>query len=164
MFTYTTPEQAGISSAAVLKFIKTLDKYKMCTHDFIMARGNQIFAEGYYAPFHKDYKHRMYSITKSFVSVAIGLCEEEGLLSLDDKLLKFFPEYRNELTNECLEALSIRDMLKMCTANTSHVDWFLHAGNDRAATYFMKPADRVSGTTWRYDSHGLASLCTFCDE
>ena len=153
-FEYVTPEQAGISSAKVLKFIKTLEKYNMCTHSFIMARGNKIFAEGYYAPFHKDFKHRMYSITKSFVSVAIGLCEEDGLLSLDDKLLKYFPEYRNENTNELLEDLSIRDMLMMSTANSASVDWFEEAGDDRVATYFMNTADKVSGTTWRYDSQG----------
>ncbi|MBQ7901190.1 MAG: serine hydrolase, partial [Clostridia bacterium] len=99
MFTNVTPEEAGISSKRVLEFIKTLDSYKLRTHSIIMARGDKIFAEGYYAPFDKDFKHRMYSVSKSFVAMAVGLAEQEGLLSLDDRFMDYFPEYRNENVN-----------------------------------------------------------------
>ena len=153
-FEYVTPEQAGISSAKVLKFIKTLEKYNMCTHSFIMARGNKIFAEGYYAPFHKDFKHRMYSISKSFVAIAVGLAVEDGLLSLDDKMVKFFPEYANEHTNELLENMTIREMLTMETCKGKHTDWFRSGTKDRCEVYFREPADRVSGTFFTYDSPG----------
>ena len=83
MFRTVTPEHAGIASDHVLKFIKTLDHYHMCTHSFIMARGMDIFAEGYYAPFTREFKHRIYSVSKSFVSIAIGLAAEDGPGSAD---------------------------------------------------------------------------------
>ncbi len=164
MFEYVTPEQAGISSKAVLKFVKTLEKYKMATHSFIMARGNRIFAEGYYAPFHENFLHRIYSATKSFVAVAIGLCEEDGLLSLDDKLLKYLPEFRNENTNELLEDVSIRDMLMMSTAYTDMVSWFDNSKYDRRASYFMNKPDRVPGTIFSYDSQGSYLLGTIVEK
>ena len=93
MFSTVTPEQAGISSRAVLNFVKTLEENHFCTHSIVMARGRDIFAETYYAPFHKDYLHRMYSVSKSFIAVAVGLLLEEGKLSLDDKLhrLRYVP-------------------------------------------------------------------------
>ena len=93
---YCTPEQAGISSAHVAAFVKRLEGYNLSTHSILMARGKDIFFECYYAPFHKDFKHRMYSVSKSFVSVAVGFCEQEGLLSLDDPMLKYFPAYAGE--------------------------------------------------------------------
>jgi CubicO group peptidase (beta-lactamase class C family) len=34
----------------------------------------------------------MYSQTKSYVSIAIGLLEEEGKLNLDDTVASYFPE------------------------------------------------------------------------
>ena len=83
-FKNITPEKAGISSKKVLEFVKTLDSYSFCTHSILMARGSGIFAEIYYKPFHKDFKHRMYSVSKSFVSVALGMALEEGLTSLSD--------------------------------------------------------------------------------
>ena len=158
MFRNVSPESIGISSKNVLKFFKTLEKYHFCTHSIIMARGNDIFAEGYYAPFHKDFKHRMYSISKSFVAIAVGMAVEDGLLSLDDKMVKFFPEYANEYTNELLENMTIREMLTMETCKGKHTNWFTSGTKDRCEVYFREPADRVSGTIFTYDSLGSFML------
>jgi len=155
MFKTVTPEQAGISSSKVLKFIKTLDKYHFCTHSIIMARGNDIFTECYYEPFDKDFKHRMYSITKSFVAVAVGMCEEDGLLSLDDKLVKFLPEYlKEETTNDYLLEMTIRDMLIMETSQIPGCDWFRTGTTDRVETYFRYVPGRMPGSCFFYDSNG----------
>ena len=81
MFKTVTPESVGISSEKVLDFYKFLDDHGFQTHDLIMAKGDKIFTEGYWAPFHKDFQHRMYSVSKSFVGIAVGLAEQEGLLS-----------------------------------------------------------------------------------
>ena len=152
MFRNVTPESVGISSEKVLKFIKTLDGYNFCTHSFLMARGKDIFAEGYYAPFHKEFKHRMYSVSKSFVSVAVGLAEEDGLLSLDDPMMKYFPEYRNTVSNEYLENMTIREMLTMETCKARNPWWFETGTKDRCEVYFRNAAERVPGTIWWYDS------------
>ena len=58
----------------------------------MLLKGNDIFCEAYVKPFDKDFRHRMYSQTKSYVGIAIGLLMEEGKLSLDDKLIDHFPE------------------------------------------------------------------------
>ena len=165
MFDVCTPEKAGVSSADVLKLIKTFDSYGFSTHSIIIARGNNIFLECYYAPFTKDFKHRMYSVSKSFVSVAVGLCADEGLLSLDDPFMKYFPEYENECTkeNEYLHMQTIRDMLRMETVATS-VNWFTSGTKDRCEVYFKKEGARVPGTTFEYDSSGSFMLCAIVEK
>ena len=95
-FRKTTPEEAGISSKTVLSFLKTLDSCGFSTHSILMARGDKLFTEVYYAPFHKDFKHRMYSVSKTFVSMAIGMAIDDGLLSLDDKFISFFPAFEEK--------------------------------------------------------------------
>lgn len=158
MFRAVTPEKAGISSKCILDFIKVLENHKLSTHSFIMAKGNDIFAEAYYAPFHKDFKHRMYSVSKSFVGVAIGLCEEEGLLSLDDKLVDYFPEYQNEFTNDFLKEQTLRDMLMMATCRSGGVNWFYSGTKDRTEVYFKSKNDKIPGTIFDYDSPGSYML------
>ncbi|WP_425624568.1 serine hydrolase, partial [Agrobacterium radiobacter] len=37
--------------------------------------------------------HMMHSVTKSFTSMAVGLAVSDGLLSVDDAVLQFFPDY-----------------------------------------------------------------------
>ena len=59
MFYSITPEQAGISSKAVLKFIRKLEQRGLYSHGILMMRGDDIFCEGYWAPWNKDSIHRM---------------------------------------------------------------------------------------------------------
>ena len=152
MFKSVSPEEIGISSDRILEYIKTLDNYKLKTHSLIFARGDKIFSECYYKPFHKDFKHRMYSISKSFVALAIGLAEQEGLLSLDDSLASFFPEYITENHNERFAEATIRDMLTMRSAMVDTAPWW--GSPDRAAAYFTKNSRQIPGTNFCYDSAG----------
>lgn len=161
MFKECSPESAGIPSKKVLKFIKALEEKGFSVHNILLSRGDKLFCECYYAPFHKDYLHRMYSVTKSFVALAIGCLEEEGKLSLDDKLVKFFPEYDTENKGR-LDELTIRDMLKMNTSRSKGLNWFGEIRkmekSDRTATYFMMEHNRIPGTFYEYDSDGSYML------
>ena len=91
MFKKITPEKAGISSENVRKFIETLQKRNLAMHSVLLMKGEDIFAEYYWKPFDKDFCHRMYSQTKSYVGVAIGILHQEGLLKLNDKIADYFP-------------------------------------------------------------------------
>jgi len=68
----------------------------------------------------------IYSGSKTFTSVAIGICRDEKLLDLDDEMMDFFPEYR-DLMSDGTETVTIRDLLHM--ASGKNVFWF---GNEEA--------------------------------
>ena len=156
MFEKVKPEDVGISSSKVLEYIKTLENYRLRTHSIIMARGNKIFAECYYKPFDENFKHRMYSVSKSFVAIAVGVAEQEGLLSLDDKFMDYFPEYRNENVNARFDEATIRDMLSMQTFMVDYGVWW--GEPDRAEAYFSKSSRQIPGTNFYYDSSGSFML------
>ena len=149
-----TPEQMGISSRHVLAFYKELEAQQLSTHAVILSRGNSFFSECYWEPFHKDFKHRMYSVTKSFVSIAIGFCEQDGLLSLSDPMEKFFPEYEKEFHHSS----TIREMLQMTTDLDKSGGWFTSGCADRVAFYFKKEAQKNPDTLFAYDSAGSFML------
>ena len=157
-----TPEQAGISSAHVRKFYELLEAYHIPVHSVILARGDRIFSECYYAPFHKDFKHRMYSTTKTFVSIAIGFCEQDGLLSLDDPIEKFFPEY---LAREgaAHHSSTIRELLMM-ESSIRGVHWFVKGVTDRVDTYFETHPTKLPGTLFDYDSAGSFMLSVIVEK
>ena len=74
--------------------------------------------ETYYKPYTRDTLHRMFSVTKSFVSLGIGLLEAEGKLSLDDKIVDFFPEKLPKPgVHPYIAMMTIRDMLTMRTCH-----------------------------------------------
>jgi len=154
---YTTPEKKGISTDSIKRYLKLLEKNGLSTHSVIIARADDIVFEKYWAPFNKDKLHRLYSVTKSFVSIAIGFLEQEGVISLDDSISVYFPEESAKSSDENVRKQTIRDMLEMRTAFPKEKQtWFSLRTSDRVLSYFKEPDGALypSGTLYSYDSTG----------
>ena len=152
---YSTPEGVGVSSENIQKFIEILERDQLATHNVILARGKHIFFEKYWEPFHRDFLHRMYSVSKSFVGIAIGFLEQDGLIRLDDKISKYFPDKTAGQPDENMNNQTIRHMLMMSTAKSPQ-DWFWARTDDRVGFFFENDTEfsRPSGILWEYDSSG----------
>ncbi|MBO7742296.1 MAG: serine hydrolase, partial [Victivallales bacterium] len=153
-FETATPEEVGISSANIRKFVEVLEENELQTHNILLLRHGKLIFEQYWAPFHREHKHRMYSVTKSFVSLAIGFLEQEGRISLDDPICKYFPA-ESENAHPFRKAQTIRHMLMMATSYGSNY-WFGDRPEDRVQNYFSFRPEGIhpAGTVWSYDSSG----------
>lgn len=164
MFRTVTPESVGISSRAVTKLIRTLNRRGLATHSLLMLRGSDIFAEYYWKPFHAGFCHRQYSQTKSFVSVAIGLLEEDGKLCLDDTIASYFPEKIENPLPPYLQQLTIRQMLTMETCSKVP-NWFKHTDPDRTHLYFNENIAPIpAGMRFKYDSPASQVLSSLVEK
>ena len=152
---YSTPEKMGLKSIYIQKYIETLEDARLITHNIIIARHGEIIYENYREPFGKNFLHRMYSVSKSFVSLAIGFLEQDGLIDLDAPVTKFFPDELKNQTDENMRNQTIRHMLMMSTAKPER-GWFSARCEDRVRFYFENDleATRPSGTVFMYDSTG----------
>jgi CubicO group peptidase (beta-lactamase class C family) len=56
-----------------------------------------------------------WSVSKSFVSVAVGIAMDEGYLTLDEKICESFKEYLPEKPSDNLTNLTVRHLLTMTT-------------------------------------------------
>ena len=151
-----TPEAKGISSAALLRFLKKLDDKKIPMHSLLMARGDNIILNAYWAPFTDKTLHRQNSVTKSFVALAIGLLEEEGKITLDDKIIDYFPEAKEYEVSEEISNQTIYDLLTMRTTfrkeRSGH--WVRDKHYDRIKDYFTVTPEKKKGVMYNYDSRG----------
>jgi CubicO group peptidase (beta-lactamase class C family) len=111
----STPERQGISSSAILAFVEAADKEIDGMHSFMLVRHGNVVAEGWWRPYDAETPHVLYSLSKSFTSTAVGLAIAEGKLSLDDEVLKFFPEDAPADPAANLRAMRVRDLLRMNT-------------------------------------------------
>ena len=100
----TSPENQGIPSPAVLRFVEALERQVNEMHSFMLLRHGSVVAEGWWAPYRSEYPHQLFSLSKSFTSTAVGLAVAEGRFSIDDPLLAFFPEEMTEAAPGAKEA------------------------------------------------------------
>ena len=80
----STPERQGIPSEAIRRLVNKVQEHHLPLHSLLVARHGCLVAELYFAPFERDTLHRMYSETKSLVSLAIGLLVSEGKQETND--------------------------------------------------------------------------------
>ncbi|MCL1792831.1 MAG: beta-lactamase family protein [Oscillospiraceae bacterium] len=151
-----TPENLGIPSDAIQRYIEHLEQRKLCLHSFMILRRGEIAAEGYYPPFGPDTLHRMYSQSKTFVSVAIGLLMDEGKLKPTDKVADFFPEYQPADMHEFVAGMTVGDLLMMATA----YDWTTYGKDDKnwVWTFLNREPSHKGGTVFLYDTSGTVML------
>lgn len=160
-FIKAIPEEVGISSENILKFIKVLENNGIPMHSLLMIRYGKLITETYYAPYKEETLHRMFSVTKSFTSIAIGLLAEEGKLSLEDKIIDHFSEMLPESgVHPYIAEMTIKDMLKMATAH-ENTTYKLNLKEDWVKSFFSTMPSHHPGTIFSYDtssSHTLAAL------
>ncbi len=158
-----TPERGGIPSGAIQKFLAQMEADGLSPHAVLIARGNDILFEKYYAPFHADYLHREYSDTKSFVAIAVGFAAQDGLLELDDPIGKYFPKECENIPDPRMGQQTIRQMLMMSTPK-KECYWFLERSPDRVADYFSKSSVAAPfGSAFQYDSQGSFVMCAMIE-
>lgn len=154
--TRTNPEEQGISSSAILRFLEAAEESKQELHSFMLLRRGHVVAEGWWSPYGPERPHMLFSLSKSFTSTAIGLAVAEGLLSVDDPVLSFFPQdVTDEMKeNENLASMRVRHLLSMSTGHAEDTMGSLGEQQEESWVkgFLNAPVDYPPGTHFVYNS------------
>ncbi len=162
-FETATPEETGIPSDCILQFIKRMEQRQIPMHSLLLMHHDKLIFEDYYAPCSADSLHRMFSISKSFTSIAIGLLIDEGKIALDAPIVQYFPEKLPEKVHPWIAEMTIRDMLMMRTCHAS-TTYKLNMSSDWVESFFTTPPTHPSGTLFHYDTSSAHTLCALVEK
>lgn len=151
--TRSTPSKEGVCSEHIIHFLNACEEENAEIHGIMIARHGKVIFEAYQSPYAADIPHIIHSFTKVLTNTAVALAWADGLLRLDDPLLKFFPE-QEEKANEFLRACTIRDMITMRNGQARGIggnEWRQRKTSWKEA-YFEVPFDKQPGKTYLYSS------------
>jgi CubicO group peptidase (beta-lactamase class C family) len=150
----SSPEAQGIASAAILAFVEAVDRDIDSLHSLMLLRRGKVVAEGWWAPYAPERPHVLYSLSKSFTSSAVGLAVAEGLLTVDDRVLSFFPDEAPAEVSDNLAALRVRDLLTMTVGHAEDTVDHLRESNDDnwARAFLARDVVYPPGTHFLYNS------------
>lgn len=137
-----------------------IDKQRISLHGLAVMHEGELMTEMYFRTDERERPHRMYSVSKSIVSLAVGILESRGLVRLEQTGAEFFPEWIDETTPPEAKATTIRDMLRMTTCHNHRAHWETDA--NWAIQYYKRPAERWPGGSFGYDSTGTQVLTALC--
>jgi len=156
---FVTPESEGVPSRAIIEFLDYMEELSVNLHSFIMVRHGNIIAEGYYKPFDKDYKNRIYSCSKSLVSFAVGKLYGEGKCDLKAPLVSYFPEICDP--DPVMAEVTVEDALMMCVPQSKapygldkHIGDTITTDGDWSRSFFSSKnvTDKPHGVMFKYHS------------
>ena len=145
------PEAQGVAASGLLGFVEALDKSVEGMHGVVVVRHGHVILEGWWKPYGAEIPHSLYSLSKSFTSTAVGLAISEGKLSLDDEVLKFFPDDAPSDPGKNLKSMRVSDLLRMSTGHQAEAGV---AGKDQAwtKTFLEQPVPFKPGTHFLYNT------------
>lgn len=141
-------ERHGGFDLAMERYYAAVDSAGIEMHSIMVLRDGKVAAERWWDGHSPDETHRMWSVSKSFTATAIGFAVAEGLLSLDDKVVSFFPD-KVPADNPLLSEITVRNLLTMSTGQPKEPP---HTGDDWVAEFMAGPVVDAPGTRFRYNS------------
>lgn len=88
----TTPEEMGLHSRNILNLLERLEKENISVVSMMLLRHNQVLYEAYWPPYTQEQLRTVYSLSKTFTAMAIGIAAGEGKIRLDERIVDLFPE------------------------------------------------------------------------
>jgi CubicO group peptidase (beta-lactamase class C family) len=149
----STPEAEGVSSEGIIKF---LDSTAVSMHEFhslMFLRHGKVIAEGWWNPYGPELRHTLYSTSKSFTSTAVGFAVTEKLLTVDDKVISFFPEQLPDTVSPFLADMTVRDLLMMSAGQSPDPTGIISKTDSSwVAAFLAIPVLKEPGTVFLYNS------------
>lgn len=110
----STPEEQGVESGRLASFLRSLAaSEEINLHTAMVIRNGFVISEASCYPYKADLWHVTHSLSKSVTGLAVGLAVEEGLLTIDDKLVDLFKKRISPLTVLRKKNLTIKHLLTM---------------------------------------------------
>ena len=148
----SNPEVEGVSSEGINNFIEAVSKSKHELHSFMILRHGKVVSEGWWNPYRNDLKHTLYSCSKSFTATAIGFAVSERKLTVNDKVISFFPEDLPDQISPNLAELKIKDLLSMSVGHEKEPSNIIATSDNWVKEFLNTPIKYQPGTKFLYNS------------
>ncbi|SDB88399.1 serine hydrolase domain-containing protein [Williamwhitmania taraxaci] len=172
LFNYRLYGQPGIQQDSLLSLFKGTrgNTYGEINGMAIMVNG-KLIGESYYGLYSSETPFPINSVTKSIISLACGVCVEQGRIKTTDLISKYLPEYDSIFAANPLKAkIRISDLLNQ-TTGLSWDEWFpnytysynslnrlKNTKSDWAKLALEQPMATAPGVRFNYNSASLELL------
>lgn len=115
-----SPEKEGIPSLWLTNMMNRWESQLCHVHGYMILRNGNLIAEAYKYPYTAESVRTLHSVSKTVTSIAVGLAVSEGYLTVNDKVLSFFPDYKPcGQSAEYLSELTLAHLLTMSTGQAN---------------------------------------------
>lgn len=109
----STPEEEDLDPLLVARLYYDASELETI-YSVLVIKNGRLIAEKYFNEGSVEQKALLQSVAKSITSALVGIAIDQGCLSsVEQKMLTFFPEYTDQVTDPRKHDVTIREMLQM---------------------------------------------------
>ena len=109
----STPAEQGLGAELVSRMYYNAAELETI-YSLLVVKNGKLVAEGYYNAGSIDQLEKRASVTKSYTSALVGIALDKGYIeSIDAKMLDFFPDIADQITDPRKKQITIQNMLEM---------------------------------------------------
>ena len=124
-----------MNESKIKEFENIIEKDYTNTCGIVVMKDNKLIYENYYNKCDKENKIHIYSITKSIISILIGIAIDKGYIkNADENILNFFPDYKVQDNEKTIQNIKLKDI-----KSQNRPIIFLCIGTDRATGDSLGP-------------------------
>jgi CubicO group peptidase (beta-lactamase class C family) len=152
----STPQAQGLDPMLVAELYYNAAKLETI-YSLLVIKDGYLIAEDYFNGGSVGQKDRLQSVTKSYTSALVSIALDQGYItSVDQKMMDFFPELADQITDPRKEQITIRELLQMRAGypweeSTAELFELLYTGF-RPSTLVDVPLVRDPGSDMEYSN------------
>lgn len=141
----------GINQKKVLEFVQ---KFKEIGYlqQFAVVHNNELKIKFAVEPYKEEDIKQLFSLSKTFTSMAIGKAVDEGKLRLDEKVIDIFPFFAPQNPSENMKKMTVFNLLTMNTGHASCVMPQMCMNGNPIANFMTLDIPYEPGTHFAYNS------------
>src|ERR1700722_4447725 len=153
------PADANVDAARVLRFLAAVDAAGMDLHSLMILRHGAVVAEGWWAPYRRDDIQLLYSLSKTFLAMSVGIAIGEGRFSAEDLVADLLPDRVPEPRPDHLRQLRVRHLLSMASGHRQEtLPQIVAMGPDPVRNFLALAPDEPPGSVFAYNQGNSLTL------
>lgn len=132
-------------------FLTEAEAQGLDLHGLSVARRGQTTSY-WWPPYRPEARHVLYSLSKTFTALGVLFAVQEGLLTLDDKVVSFFPRLAPQRVPSFWDQVKVRHLLTMTLGFDTDQTSKVVGERDWVKALLALPLDRAPGTKFVYNS------------
>jgi CubicO group peptidase (beta-lactamase class C family) len=155
----SAPAELNVDAARVLGYLDAVEAAGMDLHSLMILRHGAVVAEGWWAPYRSGDIQLLYSLSKTFLAMAVGIATGEGRFQAEDLVADLLPDLVPAPLPEYLRRLRVRHLLSMASGHRDEtLPRIVTMGPDPVRNFLALPPEEPPGSVFAYNQGNSLTL------
>jgi CubicO group peptidase (beta-lactamase class C family) len=155
----SVPAELDVDPARIVGFLDAVEAAGMDFHSLMILRHGAVVAEGWWAPYRRDDIQLLYSLSKTFLAMAVGIAIGEKRFTAEDLVADLLPDLVPVPLPDHLRHLRVRHLLSMASGHREEtLPRIVTMGPDPVRNFLSLTPDEPPGSVFAYNQGNSLTL------